>query len=470
MKSLLTIALCISVCTGFAITGNQNSAQSENEPNTSQQRDSLTVPDEVDPNSVKYRRSSLYTIMLDNQGLPHFDSIKETFLTTAIPDKFNDHNLSDRIVFDLSAYIVAASDTLAVANSEGKDKNDKKIGSKIASAYGFTGVTNTGLSKEEIEARINAFVSTQSVAKQLVAKWFNRDSTGAFNTELIQERGFYDASAIDISTANNTTRGINTLADAGEELISNTFVLISSFKFTDKEEIAATANRAVKTAGTFLKVIPGAGTAVSAAETGATTASTIAGKGYVVKTTSYLFKLKWTDSIAAVFYNDYWVNPGEDAPAKVKAFDESEIFELELIGSEIAWAGVQSSIFSDKKDEELVRKATVNALDAVIAKLQRKHEQFRTKTPLYSADPITAKIGLKEGLEAGDKYDVLEQTIDKNGKTVYKTIGSLTVDKKQIWDNRYGANIENPDQEIDATLFKGSGKKLYPGVLIKQSK
>ena len=107
-------------------------------------------------------------------------------------------------------------------------------------------------------------------------------------------------------------------------------------------------------------------------------------------------------------------------------------------------------------------------MDAVIAKLQKKYEDFRTKTPLYSIDPLAAKIGLKEGLEDGDKYQVLEQAVDANGKTVYNKIGVLKVNGKQIWDNRYMATGDSV-KATDKTLFsKVSGKDLYPGLLIKQ--
>jgi len=80
-----------------------------------------------------------------------------------------------------------------------------------------------------------------------------------------------------------------------------------------------------------------------------------------------------------------------------------------------------------------------------------------------------AKIGLKEGLEKGDKFEVLEQIMDKNGRTRYKRKGVIKVDKKQIWDNRFMAaeEAENMQSLLDYTLFKG-GKGYYKGMLIRQ--
>jgi hypothetical protein len=158
--------------------------------------------------------------------------------------------------------------------------------------------------------------------------------------------------------------------------------------------------------------------------------------------------------------------------AKKIAFEHSDIFKLKYIGYEVAWAELLPTVFTTKTEEQLVEIASVRAIDAVIAKLQRKFEAFRTKTPLYSNEPLAAKIGLKEGLEKGDKYEVLEQIMDKNGKTSYKRRGIIKVDKDHIWDNRFMAAEEHQltDNLIpaeDYTIFKGDSK-YYVGSLIRQ--
>ena len=65
-----------------------------------------------------------------------------------------------------------------------------------------------------------------------------------------------------------------------------------------------------------------------------------------------------------------------------------------------------------------------------IIKLQKKYDVFKTKTPLFTGNPITAKIGKKEGLEGGEKFEVLEMNQDpKTGAITYKNIGTIKVDK-----------------------------------------
>ena len=207
---------------------------------------------------------------------------------------------------------------------------------------------------------------------------------------------------------------------------------------------------------------------VAAISDGASEGVGVLGKGYVIKTDALLFRLKWNDEVANIFYNDYWTEDDQIDEEKVKAFNESTVFELEYIGTQMAWADLQSTSYTQQTDEELITVATIKASDAVTAKLQREYEVFRTKTPLMSTDPLSAKIGLKEGLEKGDKYEVLEQVLNKEGKTEYKRVGVIKVDKNQIWDNRFNADEENTDTTLEYTVFSGKKNKYYAGMLIRQ--
>ncbi|SFW21214.1 hypothetical protein [Cellulophaga fucicola] len=376
---------------------------------------------------VVYRRSSLFTVMVTDEDRKYADVIEEAFISADIPEKFNNHNIDLR--------------TMPKTYDSSSSKEEIKAAQKIA---------------------IQEYFSKNNIAKAVVAKWFNRSAKGGFNMDLISERGSYNATDLDVKIAKSSERGLALLADAGEELIKTTFVVVNDFDYISKEEVAEKAKAGLGFASS-LTGNSGLGNKI------ANKTLDVAGKGYVIKTTSNLYKLVWDEETAAIFYNDYWNDDSDIDQAKKVAFEESDIFKLELVGTEVAWADLQATSFTRKSEEQLVAVATVKAVDAVIAKLQRKYEVFRTKTPLQSGDPLAAKIGLKEGLEAGDKYEVLEQTIDKNGKTFYKRQGIIKVDKKQIWDNRFlaGEETDAPKDAKEYTLFKG-GKNYYSGMLIRQ--
>lgn len=419
--------------------GFRQSSVSTNNTNTQDVSENVNVSgsekvkDAVDNStaSMKYRRSSLYTLMINDPTRQHANVIKDAFGNSPIPDKFNDHNIGPYLI-------------------EG-----------------------TGVVKDR-SYEITNYLNSNVVAKNLISKWFNRKNSGAFNMDLIASRGEYDASTYDKLIAASTQRGDALLADAGEELIGNTFIIVNDYKFTSKEEIANKTKKASSILRNTLSVIPGA-ESISSAVNNVTAVTdlgaTVAGKGYIIKTTSYLYRLEWNDSVAAVFYQNYWTDESNLDQSKIDGFNASNLFKLKYIGSQDAWADVQSSIFTNKSEEDLIKMATVKATDQAIAKLQRKFEEFRTKTPLHSVDPLTAKIGLKEGLEPGDKFEVLESAIDMNGKITYKRKGVITVKKGMIWDNTYVPEEDKdkiPAQSIDATHFNGSSSSFYPGMLIKQ--
>ncbi len=383
-------------------------------------------------NDVIYRRSSLYPFMIVETNRQYSDVIQRVFLSSPVPDKFNNHIVNEQTIRNgIAPELTKRSDKI-ISQSE----------------------------------NISNYLAENDVAKKIVAKWFNRKSDGSFDMDLVAHRGSYNATDMDIALAKSSKRGMALLADAGEELINNTFIIVNDFDYVNKEEVAKKVNAGL---GLLRDVAQLADVDVKT-ETLESAVKTF-GKGYVVRTTSYLYRLVWNDSVAAVFYNDYWMDKNNIDNSRKVAFDNSDIFKMELIGWEVAWADLQSTIYTKKTDQELIAVATVRAIDAVIAKLQRKYEVFRTKTPLYSVDPLAAKIGMKEGLEKGDRFEVLEQVMDKHGRTKYKRRGVIKVDKKHIWDNRFEAG-ENGDEANEAsklgfTKFKGSGK-FYSGMLIRQ--
>lgn len=369
--------------------------------------------------NVKYRRNSLYTLMIEDTLRQYNNIIRDAFGNAPLSEKYNDHNVGPYLIY----------------GKEG-DSNQK--------------------------AGIDQYLEDKQIAKRIVAKWFQRDSVGYFNTSVIAERGLYDASALDISLASSSERGTALLADAGIELIGKTFVIVNSYKFTNKEEVAEKARIGLAALG-----------AVTGSENLTNTLSaavTVAGKGYIIKTTSYLYKLHWNDSIEAVFYQQQWADKNYQADNAIQNFLESNMFKMKFIGEQTAWADVQSSIFSNKKNSDLIKIATVKATDKAYAKLSAKYEEFRTKTPIHSVNPITAKIGVKEDLRKNQKFEILEQILNKDGKTSYKKVGTIKVGSS-IWDNSYlsdDAEAETSTQTIDATTFVGSSKGIYPGMLIRQ--
>ena len=117
-----------------------------------------------------------------------------------------------------------------------------------------------------------------------------------------------------------------------------------------------------------------------------------------------------------------------------------------------------------------VRKACQRAIDENVVDLQRSYEEFRTKTPLVSVDPLTAYIGKKEGVTEKSRYEVLEVVEMEDGSHKYKKVGEVEPIPGQIWDNRFMAKEEGAvGGTLEKTTFRSvSGKNFTRGMLLRE--
>lgn len=380
-------------------------------------------------NDMVYRRSSLYQLMIGHLNQEYSAQIKTTFLNLPISDHYNDHNLSVRVV-----------EMPQKLKNAGKDfENDS----------------------------ITAFLERNLIASRLVAKWFNRDiNNGVCDMSLVKSRGLYNASEFDRQLAMQSVRGKALLEDAGEDLISNTFVVVNDIRYYNKNQGAQIAAGIVG----GLIAIAGKGTE-SAQKNAESTANLISSlKGFAVKINSFLYQLVWDDDTANKFYaTQYEVTPDE---AKYKAFEDGRSdYKLKYIGK-VKSSGSTTSFLgiSEKHPEQMFAKALQRAIDENIVDLQQEFEVFRVKSPLISTEPLKAYIGMKEGVTEKSRYEVLEAYESEDGKCKYKRVGIIAPEPNMIWDNRYMADLEKANNSgLNATTFKKiSGKGFVNGMLIRE--
>ena len=135
-------------------------------------------------------------------------------------------------------------------------------------------------------------------------------------------------------------------------------------------------------------------------------------------------------------------------------------------------SGSKTSFLGIKEDEPIVmvRKACQRAIDENVVDLQHEYEEFRIKTPLASVEPLTAYIGMKEGVNSKSKYEVLEVIELENGSHKYERVGVIEPIPSLIWDNRFMAEEEGAQgANLGFTTFrKVSGKDFVKGMLIKE--
>lgn len=393
--------------------------------------------------AMQYRRSSLYSFMISHPDLKMDDEIVGAFMAIETPDKYNNHDLSVKCV---------------TAASKGDD----------------------------LTRQIENWFERNDVAKRLVSKWFLRSKeTGGFDPSLVMERGLYGATAMDVETAAQSKRGIDALADKGYEMISNTFVIVNDITYVDHEKNADVATG-------ILSIIGGIAAAATGDENnlvtglstlGAMVSSMIA--GFTVKTTSYLYQLDWNDDVANTFYDLYYYDkPGTDSlsmalfaadtvlAARKAAYEaDKSTFRLKYVGKYVARSAkpVLRGLYNP---EDVFRKVCARAIDNVM-ELQKEFDQFKVKVPLFSTEPLMARIGMKEGITAKSKFEVLVPVYDDaTGKVRYNRRGVIRPVAGKIWDNRYMASEEQAvGSELTATTFEVvSGMNFTPGMLIREIK
>ncbi|MDL2221672.1 hypothetical protein LJC35_03865 [Parabacteroides sp. OttesenSCG-928-N08] len=477
--------------------------------------------------TTPFRRSSLYTFMVksdkdskkvdkDTEGsgniildvtsiftdgkrevttedsIPKSELIQSVFASIEIPEQFNDHNLDLRVMdFDAIELTQEEIDNVNQETTGAKKKSSfgkmlKGVGAAVVSdVSGGTAIIDTAQSIiTQLPAALKKFYLSEQVPAQLVAKWFNyspeKHENGLhYNTLLLQERGLENASEADKELALTSSLGDAVLRDAGRELIPNTFVMALRLEYKSIKEVTAQAQNTATGIAALTSAVTGVdsdllllGTQLAGAAAGI-----VAGDGYVIQATSFLYQLDWNDELYTQFNISF-------ADKTLEELIEADICKLKFVGKDKSSATVRSSRFTRKSESEIIRRATARAIDAVIANLQTSYEVFRTKAKIDEIDEaeglIYAKIGLKEGIAKGDEYAVLEKNIDpETSEVVFKKVGSVKAVENQIWDNRYEAEeemTENVEFELGekssltATAFKGKTKGLHKGMYLQLEK
>ena len=383
-----------------------------------------------DDENFKYMRGSLCIMMVEHPTLEFNDQIEKAFESMPIPNRFNSHDLGVRV--------------LSFPN------NDDQV------------------------ANLKIFSNENQLAKRIVSKWFGRNkNTGSFNTDLLRERGHYSATKIDVKAAMAQQRGMAVLEDMGENLIGHTYWVVNDIRYVNQ--------------GNFFKSLKDvAGAAVSVAGNKTTSLEETLGidfedtamglldniKGFRVKITSHLFRLKWDEETSNTFYSQYYTETPDEEADKVSEFkQDNNLFSMEYVGS-VTSTSSKTSISGVTTNEQMIRKVCTRALDNNIADLQHKFADFRIKAPLISIEPLKAYVGMKEDINEKSRYEVLEAVPDERGVTTYKRVGIIKPIKGKIWDNRFMADEEKTTEAaLDGTYFEVvSGKDFYPGMLIRETK
>ena len=402
----------------------------------------------------QYRRSSLCLILLTHRDKKYAEAMERIFRSFPLPARYNEHNISGLRV-------------ISVSGSQSKSDIDR-------------------------------IVRSNEVAQKIVGRWFNRNSAGRMNMDLIHERGGYGASYADYQRARNNVRGTAMLQDEGIELLQSTFVLVCDMDYVDKKKGAGWAafGTALLSAGAmtmsainqqqandaFLRgnyaearnKMTAANAWGSGAALGAAATEVVADiGGFRVKMRAYLYKLQWDDNMTKRMYNEYWCDfqtPLSELDNRKKRFNnEASTFTLKYIGK-YKTTSSKTILRSWKDEDQVILDVCERCVNKGMKKLAKSFPVFRPRAPFYFKEGIMySHIGYKEEVSRGRKYEILQPYKDKKGEVCYKKVG---VAKALIpWDNS-GIRFDQyfDEKQLGTSFFcKNSSIDLHtPGLQLRE--
>jgi hypothetical protein len=418
-----------------------------------------------------YRRSSLSFVLLEHAGLgASRDMVVKAYNENQFPDQYNQHTLKDN-AFVFEELVPTEQDYLASGWYVDTLRTMKDFLGALKKPLNPLRYTKADSSeavmdpnaKDMFQIKIEKFIRDKGLAKQIVASWFNRnEETGAMNWDLIKSRGKYSASEEKLDQAKSVADETSFLMDF--ELIGNTYTVINKMDFYPNEPYArALADKAK--ADLMVKMAGKPEILITKALEGIEVVYEKTKEGYTVKCNSYLYKLDWNEEVAAKT-KQYFFNNNIDPKA---AWDTTSIFNVSFIGKTTSASLVTFKLGEKRTEEEIINLQVKRTMDNAVAKLQKEYIQFRAVAPISSIAPLTARIGMKQGVEAKQKWEILEQSFNDLGLPVWKSVGKIAVDKNApVWDNTQGAEIPldaegNPLAIQKFSTFTG-GKKAQPGL------
>lgn len=502
-----------------------------------------------------YRRNSLCTyfipdfkLLVSERGVD--EEIRKFLDKYEVSDKYDDHTIGNRYV---SINNISVSDEDIKMVDPSRNKKQSKAGTVLEKGLSFVNsmfannkVYQERKAQHEAEfaeadikewasshpeifsaktedefidnaqktaAKIHRYLKDSKFANKLIAKWFNAKEKkidgSHYDLSLVQERGLYNATELDVLRASETARKWAVLQDAGMELLSNTYVSFTEFEIIDGKNYKQRLHNS--NSGKQASKITGALFGKSQSEMEeihldeeAETA------GYYITSTTYLFKLEWTEKELEKFISEYWesdlsklmnsndftltyldceyttVKNIEDVRGKGKNMLKSMFKDAVKSSLAINLGGKTEEQVRDERREEyeadrqdqtllMTEQSLIRSIDATYVDLTNDFEDFKVKAPLIDVEKnkITAFIGMKEGVNEKTQFEVLERTYnEKKGVYGYKRVGKLGVDKKRIWDNRYTLvdNEAKGKELIDRTYLTGNINGLAPGMLLRQIK
>lgn len=269
---------------------------------------------------------------------------------------------------------------------------------------------------EKLKEYAEKLIQQYHVGQGIMHCWFPKfdEKEKAYSLDVLAKRGAYGATDSDILTAEASKRGKNSsLMALGERMIDRSYFQVVYISSTIKKDVLTTSFNSV------------------------------------------LYKLDFGPEVSTNFYE--------------KGFDSADgISKVEFpvtFVTKTKKVNLRESTKEPKNGEDFTSKIE-GKYDEMLTRLSQAHADFQVQSPIAEANPLKAKIGLKEGLQIDDRFYVMEQVLRSNGKTkdVRRAVFRAT---KDIADNRKNADGHGNEY---TTFYQVGGGSYDKGMTLVSKK
>lgn len=344
--------------------------------------------------STNYDRNSLSVLMLD-AGDPYSVQLGKLMDSLQVPEKYFDNSLK-------ISTVPIQIDRAKIAETD----NYRKL-----------------VPQEQVLAALKQ----SRIANLALARWFDREDDGSFGVKTLAERGVYNATDNDMLVASASKRGTAGLMDMGMGLVDKSYFIVLDFaevlsmnELYERDSIPADQRTM---------------------------------NGFQGKINSYVYKLDFSEPVAAPFFQDLWISGESDSKESKKALFDQTDFPLvhintfsEAVSSTQLNPGQKGAPAVQRSAAEMLESLMSMAYENSLLKLENTNDEFRVKGMVHDVNPIAVKIGRKEGLKFDQRYFVYENRQDRKGNVYSKRKGVIR--SMSVSDNRSLA-----DGESEPSLF-----------------
>lgn len=222
------------------------------------------------------------------------------------------------------------------------------------------------------QTEVDYFVLKEKLGNEIIAYIYNRKADGSFDDRILTQRGQYNA--VDQDVINTSVAKVSAMSlQWGEALVNSSYVIVLDFY-----------NLKTSTSGNSTS--------------------------YSAYASAYAYKIEADQDVLYDFYSKAWADVTSTSEEKAKARAAFDALDFKMTPVVTVTASGSSS-----GDSASMVKAINDAYESIVYELENNISTWQTAASVIKTRPLAAKIGKKEGVKNGSRFQAYSYKEDRNG-------------------------------------------------------